>query len=103
VPERLTPIYEICRWSGQCCRQALLGFAGSPWTIATYMVAGEGSRDQHETRAYAYADRQAFRRSSTRSSPSRSITSKAGQCRGRSGQLFDSWAGSCPRTNSNAG
>ncbi len=25
----------------------MLGFAGSPWTVATYMVAGEGSRDQH--------------------------------------------------------
>jgi uroporphyrinogen decarboxylase len=29
----------------------MLGFAGSPWTVATYMVAGEGSRDQHETRS----------------------------------------------------
>lgn len=34
----------------------LLGFAGSPWTVATYMVAGEGSRDQHEARAMAYRD-----------------------------------------------
>ena len=34
----------------------LLGFAGSPWTVATYMVAGEGSRDQHAARALAYRD-----------------------------------------------
>ena len=33
--------------------RTLLGFAGSPWTIATYMVNGEGSRDQHDTRAMA--------------------------------------------------
>ena len=49
VPGRLTPIYETVR---QVKAQlpgdkTLLGFAGSPWTVATYMVAGEGSRDQH--------------------------------------------------------
>ena len=37
-----------------------LGFAGSPWTVATYMVAGEGSRDQHVTREYAYRNPAAF-------------------------------------------
>ena len=34
----------------------LLGFAGSPWTVATYMIAGEGSRDQAAARRLAYAD-----------------------------------------------
>ena len=34
--------------------RALIGFAGAPWTVATYMVAGQGSKDQGETRAYAY-------------------------------------------------
>jgi uroporphyrinogen decarboxylase len=33
-----------------------LGFAGSPWTVATYMVAGQGSKDQAETRRLAYTD-----------------------------------------------
>lgn len=36
--------------------QALLGFAGSPWTIATYMIAGQGSRDQSDARRLAYRD-----------------------------------------------
>ena len=55
---RYEPIYETVR----LCRQRLpqgvtmLGFAGSPWTVATYMVAGEGSRDQHAARAMAYGD-----------------------------------------------
>ncbi|MBW3166897.1 uroporphyrinogen decarboxylase [Qipengyuania flava] len=55
---RYEPIYETVR----LCRQRLpqgvtmLGFAGSPWTVATYMVAGEGSRDQHAARAMAYSD-----------------------------------------------
>ena len=33
-----------------------LGFAGSPWTVATYMIAGQGSREQAEARQLAYAD-----------------------------------------------
>jgi uroporphyrinogen decarboxylase len=37
-----------------------LGFAGSPWTVATYMVAGQGSREQAEARRMAYRDPQAF-------------------------------------------
>ena len=56
MPERLTPIYETvaqasaARWTVD---KTMLGFAGRPWTVATYMVAGEGSRDQHDTRAMA--------------------------------------------------
>lgn len=36
--------------------KALFGFAGSPYTVATYMVAGEGSKDQADARLMAYAD-----------------------------------------------
>src|SRR5690606_3179398 len=62
VPERLVPIYRtVERVSAQLGPETtLLGFAGSPWTVATYMVAGEGSRDQHRARALAYRDRAAF-------------------------------------------
>ncbi len=62
VPERLAPIYAtVSRVRAELDPQrTLLGFAGSPWTVATYMVAGEGSRDQHEARAMAYRDPPAF-------------------------------------------
>ncbi|MFZ1741862.1 MAG: uroporphyrinogen decarboxylase family protein, partial [Pontixanthobacter sp.] len=62
VTERLSPIYETVAKvkAGLGPQTTLLGFAGSPWTVATYMVAGEGSRDQHETRAMAYRDPGAF-------------------------------------------
>ncbi|MEM8800307.1 MAG: uroporphyrinogen decarboxylase [Pseudomonadota bacterium] len=33
----------------------LIGFCGAPWTVATYMVEGQGSKDQGHTRARAYA------------------------------------------------
>ena len=35
---------------------ALIGFCGAPWTVATYMVGGQGSSDQAEARLWAYRD-----------------------------------------------
>ncbi|WP_456261943.1 uroporphyrinogen decarboxylase family protein, partial [Campylobacter jejuni] len=57
-PARFDPIYRTVELVRAALDPAvtMLGFAGSPWTVATYMVAGEGSRDQHETRALAYRD-----------------------------------------------
>ena len=55
---RLEPIYETVRLVRQrlAPEKTLIGFAGSPWTVATYMVAGQGSREQAEARRLAYAD-----------------------------------------------
>lgn len=55
---RLTPVFETVR----LCRAALgpqtalLGFAGAPWTVATYMLAGGSSRDPAALRRHVYAD-----------------------------------------------
>lgn len=56
--ERLEPIYETVRWvkAKLTPETTFLGFAGSPWTVATYMIAGQGSREQAEARELAYAD-----------------------------------------------
>jgi len=56
--ERLDPIYETVRRVRAQISPAttFLGFAGSPWTVATYMIAGQGSREQAEARQLAYAD-----------------------------------------------
>lgn len=97
VPERLSPIYEtVCKVVAQLPAGAtMLGFAGSPWTIATYMVAGEGSRDQHDTRAFAYADRAAFE-DIVDAIVGVTVEYLAGQIEAgaEAVQLFDSWAGS---------
>lgn len=97
VSERLTPIYETVKLvkAGLGAGRTLLGFAGSPWTVATYMVAGEGSRDQHETRAMAYRDPQAFQ-AIIDAIVAVTVDYLAGQilAGAETVQLFDSWAGS---------
>ena len=97
VPERLTPIYETVKLvkAGLGTGHTLLGFAGSPWTVATYVVAGEGSRDQHETRAMAYRDPQAFQ-AIIDAIIAVTVDYLAGQIEAgaEAVQLFDSWAGS---------
>ena len=56
--ERLDPIYETVRLVKPLLspETTFLGFAGSPWTVATYMIAGQGSREQAEARQLAYDD-----------------------------------------------
>ncbi|MFC4293917.1 uroporphyrinogen decarboxylase [Novosphingobium tardum] len=97
VPERLTPIYETVRQvrARLGSDKTLLGFAGSPWTVATYMVAGEGSRDQHVTRALAYRDPGAFG-AIIDAIVAVTVEYLAGQIAAgaEAVQLFDSWAGS---------
>lgn len=58
VPERLDPVYGTLTnvRAALAPDKALLGFAGSPWTVATYMIAGRGSREQAEARRLAYRD-----------------------------------------------
>lgn len=97
VPERLSPIYETVRQvrAALPADKTMLGFAGSPWTVATYMVAGEGSRDQHETRAMAYRDPGAFQ-AIIDAIVDVTVEYLAGQivAGAEAVQLFDSWAGS---------
>jgi uroporphyrinogen decarboxylase len=97
VPTRLSPIYETVKLvkAQLPADKTLLGFAGSPWTVATYMAAGEGSRDQHVTRELAYRDPQAFQ-AIIDEIVRVTIDYLAGQvlAGAEAVQLFDSWAGS---------
>ncbi len=64
--EKLEPVYEALRLtSSGLAREgfkdtALIGFAGSPWTVATYMVEGGGSKDYQRTKSFAYQDPEGF-------------------------------------------
>jgi uroporphyrinogen decarboxylase len=97
APERLATIYDTVRKVRAALppETTLLGFAGSPWTVATYMVAGQGSKEQAETRRYAYRDPQEFAAiidaivAMTVDYLCKQIEAGADGV-----QLFDSWAGS---------
>ncbi len=99
VPDmaRLDPIYETVRRVVAALPPAatMLGFAGSPWTVATYMIAGEGSKDQAAARGLAYRDRAAFQRLIDAIGGA-TVDYLLGQidAGARAVQLFDSWAGS---------
>jgi uroporphyrinogen decarboxylase len=73
----------------------LIGFAGAPWTVATYMVAGQGSREQGEARRLAYADPKRFGALIERIEQV-TLDYLSGQIEAgaEAVQLFDSWAGS---------
>lgn len=94
---RLEPVYETVRKVRQrlASEQALIGFAGAPWTVATYMVAGQGSRDQSETRRLAYADPERFGAIVERiEDVTFAYLSGQIEAGAEAVQLFDSWAGS---------
>ncbi len=97
VPQRLEAIYRTVAKvkAGLGLETTLLGFAGSPWTVATYMVAGEGSRDQHDTRALAYREPVMFQQIID-AIIAVTIDYLSGQIKAgaEAVQLFDSWAGS---------
>jgi len=97
VPGRLDPIYATVRKVKAALDPAktLIGFAGAPWTVATYMVAGQGSREQAETRRLAYADPARFAAIIDRIEAT-TFEYLCGQVEAGAEalQLFDSWAGS---------
>jgi uroporphyrinogen decarboxylase len=61
-PRKLTPVYEALRGVRAALPRetALLGFCGAPWTVATYMIAGKGTKDQAPARLFAYKHRIEF-------------------------------------------
>ena len=97
APRHFTAIYDTVRRvrAGLDPATALIGFAGSPWTVATYMVAGAGSKDQGEARRLAYRDPAAFQALIDRI-VAVTVDYLSGQIEAgaQTVQLFDSWAGS---------
>lgn len=97
VPQRLDPIYATVERvaSSLPSETSFLGFAGSPWTVATYMVAGQGSKDQSAARRMAQGDPGAFQ-PIIDAITHLTVEYLAGQIENgvEAVQLFDSWAGS---------
>ena len=100
-PARLDPIYEtVAKVKARLDpAEALIGFAGSPWTVATYMVAGQGSREQAEARRLAYRDPGKFAEI-IETIEAMTVDDLSGQilAGAEAVQLFDSWSGSLAPT-----
>ena len=97
IHDKLAPIYETVRiLARELPRETtLIGFAGAPWTVATYMIAGKGSKDQGAAHALKAADRATFQAlidaitAATVEYLSMQVLAGAEVIK-----LFDSWAGS---------
>lgn len=92
----LEPVAEAARKvrTGLSEQTALIGFAGAPWTVATYMVEGGTSRDFQRVKAWAYRDPEGFAAFIDRIAEATfeflALQIDAGA---EVVQLFDSWAG----------
>jgi uroporphyrinogen decarboxylase len=97
IHETLAPIYETLRiLRGELpADTALIGFAGAPWTVATYMIAGRGTPDQAPAHALRQENAALFEalldRITTATIDYLSMQIDAGA---EVVKIFDSWAGS---------
>ncbi|HYI26268.1 MAG TPA: uroporphyrinogen decarboxylase family protein, partial [Bradyrhizobium sp.] len=75
----------------------LIGFCGAPWTVATYMIAGQGTNDQAPARLFAYREPEAFAKLIEILVES-SVEYLAAQLEAGADavQIFDTWAGVLP-------
>ena len=99
VEVKLAPVYEtlerVC--TALPASVPVIGFCGAPWTVATYMVEGRGSKDQAEARLFAYRYRHDFQRlidllvGTSAGYLLNQVNAGASAL-----QIFDSWSGSLP-------
>ena len=97
IHEVLAPVYKTVQiLSNELPKETtLIGFAGAPWTVATYMIAGRGTRDQGPAHLLKTENRDLFERLIERLTLG---TIEYLACQINAGaevvKIFDSWAGS---------
>ncbi len=97
VHETLNPIYQTVRnlRSALPPETTLIGFAGAPWTVATYMIAGRGTPDQGPAHALKSENRPVFQALMDRITEATILYLSAQIDAGAEVvKIFDSWAGS---------
>ncbi|MEM6414635.1 MAG: uroporphyrinogen decarboxylase [Pseudomonadota bacterium] len=99
IHQTLGPVYETVSLTRKQLPDdvALIGFAGAPWTVATYVLAGGGMKDPASLRRFFYDDPEFMTALITKISDAtidyldRQILAGADAI-----QLFDTWAGGLP-------
>jgi uroporphyrinogen decarboxylase len=97
--EHLAPVYRTVKGLSAAipATTALIGFAGAPWTVATYMIEGSGSKDFANAKAMMFGRPELFARlmallvQATGDYLIRQIDNGA-----EAVQVFDTWAGALP-------
>jgi uroporphyrinogen decarboxylase len=97
--DHLAPVYETVKKLSAAIPKttALIGFAGAPWTVATYMIEGSGSKDFSKAKSMMFGQPELFARlmdllvQATGDYLIRQIDSGAEAI-----QIFDTWAGALP-------
>lgn len=99
--QRMAPIYTTIKGLSSAIPRstALIGFSGAPWTVATYMVEGRGSKDFAQTKQLMWGQPETFTRlmdlliEATGQYLIAQIDAGAEVI-----QIFDTWAGALPET-----
>ncbi|MEL7149287.1 MAG: uroporphyrinogen decarboxylase [Pseudomonadota bacterium] len=97
IHDHLAPVYETVRILARALPEetTLIGFAGMPWTVATYMIAGRGTPDQAPAHALKAENRALFDAIINRLTEATIAYLSAQIDAGAEVvKLFDSWAGS---------
>lgn len=97
IHDKLAPVYETLRiLKGELPQETtLIGFAGAPWTVATYMIAGRGTPAQEPAHALREGNVALFEALLDRITKA-TITYLSAQIEAGAEvvKIFDSWAGS---------
>lgn len=97
----LEPVYEtVSRVRAALAPEtALIGFAGAPWTVASYMIEGGSSRDFAALKLWAYRDPEGFAvLMDTLVDATVGYLDRQVQAGAQVVKLFDSWAGAAPES-----
>ena len=95
----LEPVYESVRRLSALLpdEKSLIGFAGAPWTVATYMVEGGSSKDFKYTKSFAYGDPAGFQKlMDMLVEATAAYLIKQADNGAAALQIFDSWSGVLP-------
>ena len=97
----LAPVYEAMERvvAAAPAEATVLGFAGAPWTLATYMVGGGRSRDFVAVKSWAYRDPASFARllETLQEAIAAHLIAQL-DAGAHAVQVFDSWAGALPES-----
>ena len=97
IHDHLAPVYETVKILSQelPSETTLIGFAGAPWTVATYMIAGRGTPDQAPAHKLRQEDPATFDTLiNLLTDATIEYLSKQVEAGAEVVKIFDSWAGS---------